>query len=195
MAEIKATALETIAQISAQEWDALAGNDNPFISHAFLLALEQSGCTTAQTGWQPYHLKLTSDASLAPQALMPLYIKGHSYGEYVFDQAWADAYERAGGRYYPKLQSSVPFTPVTSPRLLYMPDAELTDTQILSAAADMAEKLGLSSCHITFMEAENASAAEQAGYLVRTDQQFHWFNRDYDDFDSFLASLSSRKRK
>jgi predicted N-acyltransferase len=195
---------QQIADIGQQGWDACAGTANPFVCFDFLHALERSGSAAAETGWQPYHIAVTGgdDDATGPLAVMPLYVKNHSYGEYVFDHAWANAYERAGGAYYPKLQSSVPFSPVTGPRLLVRDREGITDdgtallkSGLFGAGADLTDRLGLSSLHITFMTPEDASAAEAGGYLIRHDQQFHWRNRNFTSFDDFLASLSSRKRK
>lgn len=187
---------DSLAALSRTDWDTCAGPDNPFLSYDFLISLEESGCVGAETGWQPYHGHVTRGGKTV--AVMPLYLKGHSFGEYVFDHAWADAYERAGGRYYPKLQSSVPFSPVTGPRLLVTSeDANPADIRraMLRAVADLTDRLGLSSLHLTFLPKEEADIAENAGLLVRTDRQFHWHNDGYTDFEAFLDALSSRKRK
>ncbi len=187
--------LTTITEVSAAEWDACAGADNPTVSHAFLSALEDSGSVTAQTGWQPQHLAVYDpDAKLA--AVAPLYLKNHSYGEYVFDWGWADAYERAGGRYYPKFQSSVPFTPVTGPRLLRRPDADprLADA-LAGGMMQLCDRTGVSSVHVTFLPEDDWRRFGEHGWLLRTGEQFHWENRGYEDFDGFLGELSSRKRK
>ncbi|MEW5728666.1 MAG: GNAT family N-acetyltransferase [Pseudomonadota bacterium] len=180
--------LEAVTQADAAEWDALAGPDNPFVTHDFLRALEQSGSVTARTGWLPRHL-VARDESGKMAACAPLYVKGHSYGEYVFDWGWAEAYQRAGGRYYPKLQCAVPFTPVAGPRL--MGDAPV----LAGAMVAMARQAGLSSVHVTFPEAAALPALEAAGFLPRMGLQYHWCNRGYAHFDDFLADLSSRKRK
>ncbi|MCJ9429238.1 GNAT family N-acetyltransferase [Kordiimonas marina] len=190
--------ISSIHDIERADWDACAGAGNPFVSHAFFRCLEEAGTTTADTGWMPYHLVLHAggDETAPPIAVMPMFLKSHSYGEYVFDHGWADAFERAGGQYYPKLQVSVPFTPVTGPRLLIRQGAQAESGPMLLAAAESATKqLQVSSCHITFMEEAEAQVAADAGWLIRTDQQFHWHNADYADFDAFLAALSSRKRK
>jgi len=188
--------IERIADLPAADWDACAGADNPFVGHAFLSALEDSGSVTAETGWLPQHLAI-NDAQGRLQAAAPLYLKSHSYGEYVFDWGWADAFERAGGRYYPKLQASVPFTPVTGPRLLVRPDADRTAMQSALAAgmAEMSRRLGVSSLHVTFCEAEEFDLLGAAGFLQRRGLQYHWQNQGFADFDAFLASLVSRKRK
>ena len=189
-----------IAEIPAAEWDALAGNDgprprDPFTTHRFLKALEDSGSVGPGTGWDPLHLALRDpDGTLV--AAMPLYVKAHSQGEYVFDHSWAHAYERAGGRYYPKLQVAVPFTPVTGPRLLVRPDdADRGRAALVRALVGLAEKNGLSSAHVTFCTEDEAQAGQALGLMHRTGQQFHWHNRGYGSFDDFLAALSSRKRK
>ena len=195
-----------IDAIPAAEWDACArGADssgktgrpaNPFISHAFLHALEESGSAARETGWLPQHLVL-EDAAGGIAACMPCYLKSHSYGEYVFDHAWADAYERAGGSYYPKLQASVPFTPVTGPRLLVRegPGRPEREALLLQAGATLTERLHASSLHITFPTREEWELAGRLGFLQRNDQQFHWRNENYAGFEDFLGALASRKRK
>jgi uncharacterized protein len=196
-----------IGDVAACDWDACAqggaatespatDRTNPFISHAFLMALEGSGSATRATGWLPHHL-LLEDKSGRLIGCMPCYVKSHSLGEYVFDHGWADAYARAGGRYYPKLQVSVPFTPVTGRRLLVR-DGEnraAHEALLLQAAIQVTDRLGLSSLHITFPTREEWELAGEIGYLKRTDQQFHWRNEGYATFDDFLAALASRKRK
>lgn len=187
---------ESLLEVPAAAWDACAGSANPFVSHAFLGALEESGSVRAETGWLPRHLLLERpDGTLI--GAVPLYLKGHSYGEYVFDHAWADAYERAGGRYYPKLQSSVPFTPATGPRLLVAPGEprETVRRALVAGLERVAEQLGIVTAHVTFPDEAEAEALGAAGWLRRTGQQFHWHNRGYADFEAFLAALSSRKRK
>ncbi|NVJ70207.1 MAG: N-acetyltransferase [Alphaproteobacteria bacterium] len=193
-ADIQASFAQSIADIGRENWDACAPKGHPFLSYDFLHSLEESGCASAETGWQPYHARITSTDTSEILAVMPLYVKSHSYGEYVFDHAWADAYERAGGRYYPKLQSSIPFTPATGPRLLTRVNGDLQQA-LLQAGKSLTDRLGLSSLHLTFLPEEEAMQAEQGGYLVRNDQQFHWQNQGYAYFDDFLAALSSRKRK
>jgi predicted N-acyltransferase len=191
--------LGSITEVGAEEWDACAGVDHPFCSYGFLSALEDSGTATAATGWLARHLVVRDeDGRLVASA--PLYLKTHSYGEYVFDWGWADAFERAGGRYYPKLQCAVPFTPVTGPRLLVRPDLPqpLRDelrTALMQAMVTLAERLGVSSLHVTFPTEDEWKRLGGHGFLQRTGQQFHWQNRDYQDFDAFLADLNSRKRK
>jgi predicted N-acyltransferase len=187
--------VERIASVDAAAWDRCAGADNPTVSHAFLAALEASGSVGKNTGWLPRHLLLEdSDGRLLGAA--PLYLKTHSYGEYVFDHGWADAYERAGGRYYPKLQLAVPFTPVTGPRLLLPPDTEAPARDAMIAGlVEVAKRLEVSSLHVTFPEETEWRALGEAGFLLREGEQFHWENRGYGSFDDFLAALSSRKRK
>jgi Uncharacterized protein conserved in bacteria len=177
-------------EFDAAEWDALAG-PQPFLRHAFLHALEDSGCVRAETGWQPQHLGLWQGTRLA--AAMPLYLKSHSYGEYVFDWSWADAYERAGGRYYPKLLCAIPFTPVPGPRLLGTNDADRA--LLIETALGFAREAGLSSFHCLFPQADSDAAFAQAGLMQRSGYQFHWPNPGYDNFDQFLATLAHDKRK
>ncbi len=179
-----------IAAIPAQVWDGL-GDGNPFTSHRFLLALEESGSVGRGTGWQPLHVTLEDDGTVVAAA--PLYAKSHSQGEYIFDHAWAEAYQRAGGRYYPKLQAAVPFTPVTGARLLAHDPA--MRQSLLAGMTRVAEKGGASGVHVTFCTEDEAQAGAEMGYLPRVTQQFHWLNRDYGSFDDFLGALSSRKRK
>ena len=192
--------LADLSQISADAWDACANPPglayNPFIAHAFLSALQDSGSATADTGWLGQHLVL-QDAAGAVQAVMPLYLKNHSQGEYIFDYGWADAFHRAGGRYYPKLLSAVPFTPAGGRRLLVKPgpDAETHETNLLAGALTLMEKLDASSLHINFLPEDEWRRLGDKGLLRRTDQQFHWLNQGYGSFDDFLASLASRKRK
>jgi uncharacterized protein len=186
--------------IDAADWDACAQGSsdaaNPFISHDFISALEDSFSAARATGWLPHHL-LLEDRGGKLLASMPCYVKSHSLGEYVFDHGWAEAYERAGGRYYPKLQASVPFTPVTGKRLLVRAGANRKEheTLLLQAAVGLTDRLGLSSLHITFPTREEWALAGEIGCLKRTDQQFHWRNEGYSTFDEFLETLASRKRK
>jgi predicted N-acyltransferase len=190
--EIAARVGSGVAALDAAAWDACAGTDNPFLTHAFLSALEQSGSATARTGWQPAPITVDgSDGCLA--AALPAYIKSHSQGEYVFDHAWADAYARAGGRYYPKLQIAVPFTPVPGRRLLCR-DPTLAPA-LIAAAEQVVAANRLSGAHATFIAEAEVPLFEQAGWLMRIDSQFHWHNEGFGSFDDFLASLSSRKRK
>ena len=190
----------SIATLDAAQWDACANPNpstfNPFISHAFLKALEDSRTVGRQTGWLPRHLVINDDAG-GIAAAAPAYVKSHSQGEYVFDHGWADAYERAGGRYYPKLQIAVPFTPVPGPRLLVKPgDTSCNGEQLLAAAViEVARQGGLSSAHLTFLDSSVAARLKEFGFLTRVGQQFHWQNHGYATFDDFLATLASRKRK
>jgi len=192
-----------IAEVPAAQWDACAGGEsgsarppNPFVSHAFLSALEDSGSATRDTGWLPQHL-LFEDAQGRLLACMPCYLKGHSQGEYVFDHGWAEAYMRAGGDYYPKLQAAVPFSPVPGPRLLVRGETARIERQalLLEAGRTLTNELGVSSLHITFMARDEWKLAGELGYLQRTDRQFHWHNSGYRTFDDFLGALASRKRK
>jgi len=187
---------DSIHRVEAAAWDACAGGDNPFVSHAFLAALEDSGSATARTGWLPQFLTLKEPGGRLI-GCVPCYLKSHSYGEYVFDWGWAEAYERAGGAYYPKLQVSVPFTPVPGPRLLVHPGAEAGEVRrlLLAGLVRLAELHQASSLHITFLSEPEWRAAGEAGYLLRQGTQYRWENRGYADFDAFLATLASRKRK
>ena len=198
---LEITTHSQISEISETDWNACACPEtvdgqrafDPFITHRFLAALESSGSVGRGTGWGPMHLALRLDGEIA--AVAPLYLKSHSQGEYVFDHAWADAYERAGGRYYPKLQSAVPFTPASGRRLLTRPGHEDCAPLLLRAMAQIVEQHGLSSAHVTFCPEAESAVAQEEGWLHRTGVQFHWENRGYADFDDFLAALSSRKRK
>ncbi|MDB5562889.1 MAG: family N-acetyltransferase [Hyphomicrobiales bacterium] len=197
--QLTATIHTTTAAIPAAVWNRLlpstAGKpDNPFLRHEFFLALEQSGCATRKTGWQPQHILLNDEAGKAV-GLLPLFLKSHSMGEYVFDHGWADAFSRAGGRYYPKLQASIPFTPVTAPKLLVPSGEPAVQRALLTAAETLADRLDASSVHATFVPEAEADLAAAAGWLYRYDTQFHWHNNDYPSFDAFLATLSSRHRK
>jgi len=184
----------SIAEIAATEWDACAGLDNPFVSHAFLAALEESGSTGPRTGWLPQHVALRDGAGQLV-AVAPAYAKSHSYGEYVFDHAWAHALERAGSRYYPKLQVTVPFSPVPGRRLLVRPDAPIGPEALGEALTQVVGQLGLSSAHVTFCTKTEWQALGEIGWLQRLGTQFHWTNPGYGSFEDFLAALSSRKRK
>jgi predicted N-acyltransferase len=210
--EITLEAVPSVSEISAEDWDVCANSNvlsmvpgnscvnskpayNPFVSHAFFSAIEASGSASARTGWGPRHLIAKVDGTVA--GIVPCYLKSHSQGEYVFDRGWADAYERAGGRYYPKLQASVPFTPATGPRLLIRGgvDQETIGTALASGLVALCGVSKASSAHVTFArEAESRFLAEH-GFLQRTDQQFHWHNHRFASFDDFLATLNSRHRK
>jgi predicted N-acyltransferase len=194
--------LSSLAGIEAAEWDACACPEtadgarpvDPFTTHRFLSALEVSGSVGPGTGWQPRHLVARADGGVI--AVAPMYAKGHSQGEYIFDFNWADAWQRAGGRYYPKLQMAVPFTPVTGRRFLTLPGWEGAGrAALVQGAVQVAADAGLSSVHVTFCTADEAEAGAAMGLLHRVTQQFHWTNDSYADFDAFLAALSSRKRK
>jgi predicted N-acyltransferase len=215
--------ISSIAEIDRAVWDECANPDwhegaaaggppqscsvarhpyNPFLAWDFLEALERSGSVSARTGWAPRHAILHEGsepgaASPRPDAVMPCYVKSHSQGEYVFDWGWADAFERAGGRYYPKLQVSVPFTPVTGPRLLVRPGpAEENRKRTMAAGLmEMTRRLGASSAHVTFLPEGDAALLGEMGFLHRTDQQFHWTDEGFEDFEGFLSALASRKRK
>ena len=182
----------SIAEIPPEDWLACAGADNPFVSHAFLAAVEESGSANGRTGWLPQHAVLR-DAAGRVMACAPMYAKSHSYGEYVFDHGWAHALERAGGRYYPKLQVASPFSPVPGPRLLVR---EGVPVSVLAGALEQANaELGTSGVHATFCTKPEWEALGEAGWLQRLGMQFHWYNQGYASFDDFLAALSSRKRK
>jgi predicted N-acyltransferase len=183
----------SISEIPAAQWDRLAGLDNPFTSHAFLSLLEESGSVGGSSGWSPLPIVI-EDANGDPAAALPAYLKTNSQGEYVFDHNWADAWQRAGGNYYPKLQISVPFTPATGPRLLLGENTELA-LPLLRVAEQLCAENKISSAHATFIEPSQLPLFEQAGWLPRADLQFHWQNHDYQSFDDFLGALSSAKRK
>ena len=198
--DIVARVAGSAAEIGAATWNACANpeasaNPHPFTRYEFFEAVEESRSATARTGWQPCHIVIERDGEI--DGLMPCYLKSHSQGEYVFDHGWADAFERAGGSYYPKLQASVPFTPVTGPRLLVSAEAGLEETRnaLLTAGATAVTEFNASSLHVTFLLQDEWKAAGSLGYLRRTDQQFHWENPGYDSFDQFLNALSSSKRK
>ena len=191
-APVTARIADGVASIPAGDWDACAGSDNPFLSHAFLSILERSGSATSATGWQPMPIVI-EDACGKPAAIAPAYAKSHSQGEYVFDHGWADAWERAGGRYYPKIQVAVPFTPVPGPRLLLRDKAQAP--ALVAAIEAVTDQNRLSSAHVTFVEEDQLAAFEAAGWLMRAGTQFHWHNQGYASFDDFLAALASRKRK
>jgi predicted N-acyltransferase len=222
--EISLEAVSSVSQIPADEWDAcanpqadpgslngldtlsssrftadsrchLTGSYNPFVSHAFFSALEASGSACARTGWGARHLLAKLDGTVA--GIVPCYLKSHSQGEYVFDRGWADAYERAGGRYYPKLQASVPFTPATGPRLLIRGgvNAELIGGMLAQGLVALCDATEASSVHVTFAPEREWKLLAENGFLQRTDQQFHWHNEGYAGFEDFLGSLNSRHRK
>ena len=193
----------SVAAVPAVAWDACGGQSrpdaNPFVRHAFFSALEDSGSVAADAGWQPRHVVVEDDA-LGIVAVAPLYLKSHSYGEYVFDWGWAQAYERAGGRYYPKLQCAVPFTPVTGPRLMVrdgLDPAAAREHQatLIGAMVELARQRKVSSLHVTFPTEDEQGLMTEAGFLPRIGEQYHWKNEGYETFDDFLDALSSRKRK
>ncbi|WP_026381587.1 GNAT family N-acetyltransferase [Afifella pfennigii] len=198
-AEISLRALAGIGEVERAAWDALANPpgepQNPFLSWDFLEALEAAGCAGARTGWAPRHLVLSGPDGIA--GALPCYLKSHSQGEYVFDYGWADAFERAGGRYYPKLQVSIPFTPVTGRRLLVEPGPKAQENRQLLVAglAELRRQLDVSSAHATFVTGTEAEELSKLGFLIRNDQQFHFQSEGYGDFGDFLAALASRKRK
>jgi len=192
---ISAEFLTSLDQIEAREWNTIAGLDYPFGRHEFLYGLEQTGCACADTGWQACHLVLRDEWGVL--ALMPLYLKSHSYGEYVFDWSWAEAWQRSGLSYYPKLVSAIPFTPATGPRLSIRPNADTHATWLLAlnAIRQFAEKQQISSWHLLFPREDVSSLLLAEGLHRRTATQFHWFNEDYENFEDFLAGFTSRKRK
>ena len=189
--------LDTLASPSpaARSRDASGTSYNPFVSHAFFKSLEESGSATPRSGWGPRHLLARLDGNIA--GIVPCYLKSHSQGEYVFDRGWADAYERAGGRYYPKLQVSVPFTPATGPRLLIKNgvDKDAIGSALANGLMALCDATKASSVHVTFARKAEARFLESCGFLLRNDQQFHWRNAGYASFEDFLASLNSRHRK
>ncbi|MBT5186333.1 MAG: N-acetyltransferase [Kordiimonadaceae bacterium] len=197
---MKIEIINSIHNVSKEEWDACAFQDvtglNPFCSYGFLSALEDSECAVPEAGWYTQNVIVRNDENNVI-GVMPLYLKSHSQGEYVFDHSWANAYENSGGRYYPKLQCSIPFSPVTSPRLMVHPDAPLKTTKsfLLQGAIEHAQKCGVSSLHFTFLQGEDIDAMTSHGLMLRQDQQFHWLNNNYRSFNQFLQALSSRKRK
>ena len=190
----------SIAEIGSEAWDACASRSeyksNPFIAYDFLQILEESGCVCDRTGWAPHHLAVEDETGTVA-AVAPLYLKSHSQGEYVFDHSWADAYERAGGRYYPKLVICSPFSPVTGPRLLVRPDIAWTEGMetLLGGAVTLCEKAGVSTLGINFPTADEWAFAGTEGLLRRQNQQYHWLNNDYTTFEDFLSALSSGRRK
>jgi uncharacterized protein len=188
--------LESIAHIDARSWNALAGVAQPFLRHEFFLALEESGCAAARTGWAPRHL-IVEDAKGVPAAAMPLFRKAHSRGEFVFDFSWAGAYAQQGLSYYPKLLTAVPFTPVSGPRVLVAPnvDGKAVTKSVVRAALDYARSEQLSSWHVLFPTDETAADLDRAGLILRRDCQFHWYNHGYESFEAFLATFTAEKRK
>ena len=192
MTGITARLADGVRSIAAAEWDACAGSGNPFVSHAFLSALEESGSVGGRSGWQPIPI-VVDDADGRPAAIGPAYAKSHSQGEYVFDHGWADAWERAGGAYYPKLQVASPFSPVPGPRLLLRDDSYAP--ALIGGLEAVVDQHGLSSAHATFVTEAQVPLFEAAGWLIRQGVQFHWANDGYTTFDDFLAALASRKRK
>ena len=193
--QLNAEFVTSLSQVSEQEWEALCGTDYPFLRYRFLLGLETSGCTTAEAGWQPCHMILR-DGERAVAAL-PLYLKSHSYGEYVFDWSWSQAWQQNGLQYYPKLVSAIPFTPATGPRLCHSAELEVTEAWSIASRAleQFARQQELSSWHLLFPEAEVSELVLAQGIHQRRATQFHWFNEAYTDFDDFLSGFSSRKRK
>jgi predicted N-acyltransferase len=192
--QLTLTLHKSVGEVSAIDWDACAGAGNPFVSHAFLACVEESGSANARTGWLPQHAVLR-DAGGRVVGCAPMYAKSHSYGEYVFDHGWAHALERAGGQYYPKLQVAVPFSPVPGPRLLLRPEAGVPAGAMAEALAQANAELGTSGVHATFCTEAEWQALGEAGWLQRLGMQFHWHNAGYGSFDDFLAALASRKRK
>ena len=201
MPDTEVSVLTSLCDISAQDWDAVACPEamdgraiDPFTTHRFLVALDRSGSTGKGTGWQPRPLVARLDGKIIAAA--PMYAKGNSQGEYIFDHNWAQAYENAGGRYYPKLQMAVPFTPATGRRFLTAPGHTDSGREaLILGALQLAGQNQISSLHVTFCTEDEAVAGEGLGLMRRTTQQFHWENREYTDFDAFLGDLSSRKRK
>jgi predicted N-acyltransferase len=187
--------VRSLADVDAQQWNSLVGRGAPFLRHEFLLALELSGCATPATGWDAHHLLLTdTHGNLA--GAMPLYLKHHSWGEFVFDFPWAAAYRRAGLSYYPRLCCAVPFTPARGPRLLTLElDAASTRPALIEAARELVRSLGVSSLHVLFPDVEDKARFEAAGLMPRLDCQFHWHNSGYGGFDDFLAGFTAEKRK
>ena len=192
----RARFLDSIAQVDARAWNALAGASQPFLRHEFLLALEQSGCAAPRTGWTPKHL-LVEDANGVALAAMPLFRKSHSRGEFVFDFAWAGAYAEHGLKYYPKLLTAVPFTPVCGPRVLISKEVNAATAvrALVSSVLEYAKDEHLSSWHVLFPSEDMAANLSNAGLIMRRDCQFHWYNQGYESFEAFLATFTSEKRK
>lgn len=189
-------AVESLSEVGEATWQRFANREgsprDPFLSYAFLSALEQSGSVSAEVGWLPYHLVLEDEAK-QPLGVMPLYLKGHSQGEYIFDYSWADAFERAGGRYYPKMLSAIPFTPATGQRLLVASSEH--ESALVAGAAQIAGEMNISSVHLNFLDQAAWQRRGDEGWLLRTHKQYHWQNQGYKTFDGFLDCLSSKKRK
>jgi len=192
---LKSRIHKSIDELNAGQWNALGGDRNPFVSHEFLAALEHTGCVGALTGWDPCYFTLADDRGLA--AAVPAFRKAHSYGEFVFDFAWAQAYSRLGCHYYPKLTVAAPFTPATGPRLLLRPDLDQTPTaaRLLAEIESHTMSHGMSSVHALFLDEPARAACERTGWLMRRDCQFHWKNRGYDTFDAYLDTFTAEKRK
>jgi uncharacterized protein len=182
-------------EVDARQWNALNGTNSPFLRHEFLAALEHTGCVGARTGWSPNYLTLSDSQGIAAAA--PMFAKTHSYGEFVFDFGWAQAYNQLGRDYYPKLSIAVPFTPATGPRLLVRPGLDQTKTaaKLLNSIESLTAGNSLSSAHALFLDEAGREACERAGWLMRRDCQFHWTNRGYSDFSDFLGSFTAEKRK
>ncbi len=185
--------LHSLAEVPAPAWDALVADGNPFVGHAFLHGLEREGCLRERLGWRPHHLTLWQDAKLV--AAVPAYRKANSHGEFVFDHAWADACERAGGAYYPKLLAAVPYSPVPGPRLLADPRIPQLRAELVAALREAADRARWSGAHVNFAGGCDAQALREAQWIEREDIQFHWDNRDYADFEAFVATLNSKRRK
>lgn len=197
MTEAVARLVGRASEIASGDWDQLAGGGNPFALHAFLTSLEDSGSASVRAGWQPLHIVVDgapeADGRVRPLGILPGYVKSHSQGEYVFDHGWADAFRRAGEAYYPKLQHATPFTPAQAPKLL-APDPEVR-ALLVAASEAVVRGNALSSAHATFLDAADCDAFDAAGWLLRQDIQYHWFNEGFSGFDQFLGALASKKRK
>ncbi len=193
---MRATITNRISDVSRSDWNSVSGTAHPFLRHEFLSALETHGCVGDDYGWWPQHITVYSDSNQL-LGIAPLYLKNNSYGEFVFDWAWADAYQRSGLSYYPKLVSSVPYTPVTGPRMLVHPDCDavLVKKLIIDRALALANETGCSSLHWLFTDVADTRLLCEAGFMQRTSCHFHWHNNNYQSFEDFLAQLSSRKRK
>ena len=185
--------LHSLAEVPAPAWNALVGDGNPFVGHAFLHGLERDGCLRERLGWRPHHLTWWQDATLV--AAVPAYRKANSHGEFVFDHAWADACERAGGTYYPKLLAAVPYSPVPGPRLLVDPQVPQARADLVAALREAADRARWSGAHVNFAGECDAQALREAQWIEREDIQFHWDNRGYADFEAFVATLNSKRRK